>query len=71
MKITLIKLDLWYSIVTHQSALTPISDFFPLSEVATIQQTDGIAYKLKLRSFHKSTYLQVHSADFHSGMNHI
>ena len=70
MKITLIELNLWYSTVTHQSALTPISDFFPSSEVATTQQTDGTAYKLKPRSFHKSTHLRVHSADFHSGMNH-
>jgi len=37
-----------------KSALTPISDFFPLSEVVAIQQTDSTAHKLKLRSFHKS-----------------
>ena len=53
MKITLIELDLWCSTVTHQSALTPISDFFPSSKVATMQQTDSAAYKLKPRSFHK------------------
>jgi len=39
---------------THQSALTPISDFFPSSKVATMQQTDIAAHKLKPRSFHKS-----------------
>ena len=54
----------------HQSALTSISDFFPSSEVVTTQQTDGAAYKLKPRSFHKSTHLQVHSVDFHSSVNH-
>ena len=51
--------------VTHQSALTPILDFFPSSEVVTIWQTDGTAHKLELRSFHKSTHLLVHSVDFH------
>ena len=53
----------------HQSALTPISDFFPLSKVATMWQTDGVAHKLKPRLFHKSAHLQVHSVDFHPGMN--
>ena len=38
----------------HQSVLTPISDFFPSSEVVTTQQTNGTAHKLKPRSFHKS-----------------
>jgi len=57
MKITLIELDLWYSMATYQSALTLISDFFPLSKVATMQQTDGAAHKLKLRSFHKFAHL--------------
>ena len=52
-----------------KSALTFISDFFLSSEVATIQQTDSIAHKLKPRSFHKSAYLYVHSVDFHSGVN--
>jgi len=56
MKITLIELDLWYSTAIYQSALTPISDFFPPSEVAATWQTDGAAHKLKLRSFHKSTH---------------
>ena len=42
--------------VIHQSALTFILDFFPSSEVVTMRQTDGAAYKLKLRSFHKSTH---------------
>jgi len=32
-------------------------------------QTDGAAHKLKLRSFHKSTHLQVYSVDFHPGVN--
>ena len=32
-------------------------------------QTDGAAHKLKPRSFHKSTHLRVHSADFHSSVN--
>jgi len=56
MKITLIELNLQCSMVTHQSALTFISDFFPLSEVATMRQTDGAAHKLKPRSFHKSAH---------------
>ena len=47
MKIILIELDLWYSTATHQSTLTPILDFFPLSEVAITRQTDGAAHKLK------------------------
>ena len=45
------------------------SDFSPSSEVATTWQTDGAAHKLKPRSFHKSAYLQIHSADFHPGVN--
>ena len=45
------------------------SDFSPSSEVATMQQIDSIAHKLKPRSFHKSAYLWVHSADFHPGVN--
>jgi len=57
MKITLIELDIQYSMMTYQSALTPILDFFLLSEVVTMQQTDNIAHKLKLRLFYKSTYL--------------
>jgi len=64
MKITLIELNLWYSTVTYQSALTSISDFFLLSEVVTIQQTDNTVYKLKPRLFYKSTYLQVYLVDF-------
>ena len=66
MKITLIKLDLQCSKATHQPVLTSISDFFLLSKVATTQQTDSIAYKLKPRLFYKSAHLQVHLADFHS-----
>jgi len=31
----------------------------------TTWQTDGVAYKLKPRSFHKSTHLQAHLMDFH------
>ena len=54
---------------SHHSALTPILDFSPSSEVATMWQTDSTAYKLKPRSFHKSTHFRVHSADFHPGMN--
>ena len=57
MKITLIELDLQYSMATHQSALTPISDFFLSSEVVTTWQTDGAVHKLKSRLFHKSAYL--------------
>ena len=53
MKITLIELYLQCSMTTHQSVLTSISDFFLLSEVATIQQIDGTAHKLKPRLFHK------------------
>ena len=70
MKITFIELNLWCSMATHQSALTPILDFFLSSEVVTMQQTDGIAHKLKPRSFYKSTYLQVHFADFYPSVNH-
>ena len=55
---------------THQSALTPISDFFPSSEVVTMQQTDGAVHKLKPRLFYKFAHLRVHSADFHPGVNH-
>ena len=55
---------------THQSVLTSTQTFSPLSKVATTQQTDGTAHKLKLRSFHKSTHLWVHSADFHPSINH-
>jgi len=57
MKITLIELDLWCSMVTHQSALTSISDFFLSSKVVTTWQIDGTAYKLKPRPFHKSAHL--------------
>jgi len=57
MKITLIELDLWCSMVTYQSALTLISDFFLPSEVATTWQIDSAAHKLKLRSFHKFAHL--------------
>jgi len=57
MKITLIELDLQYLMAIHQSALTPISDFFLSSEVVIMQQINGIAYKLKPRSFHKSAHL--------------
>ena len=56
--------------MTHQSVLTSTRTFSHLSEVATMWQTDSAAHKLKPRSFHKSTYLQVHSADFHPGVNH-
>ena len=69
MKITLIELNLWYSMTTHQSALTPISDFFPSSEVVIMQQTDSAMHKLKPRSFYKSTHLQVYSVDFYPGVN--
>jgi len=55
--------------MTHQSVLPPTWTFSPSSEVATMWQTDGTAYKLKPRSFHKSAHLQVHSADFHPGVN--
>jgi len=44
--------------VTHQSALTSISDFFLSSEVATMWQTDSTAHKLKPRLFHKFAHLQ-------------
>jgi len=70
MKITLIELDLQFSMATYQLALTPILDFFPLSEVVTMWQTDGAAHKLKPRLFHKSAYLQVHSVDFHPSVNY-
>ena len=57
MKITLTELDLQYSMATHQSALTPILDFFFPPEVVTTQQTDSTAYMLKPRSFYKSAHL--------------
>ena len=44
---------------THHSALTPISDFSPSSKVVTTWQTDSVVHKLKPRSFHRSTHLQV------------
>jgi len=56
--------------VIHHSALTPILDFPPSSEVATMWQTDSTAHKLKPRSFHKSTHLRVYSMDFYPGVNH-
>ena len=65
MKIILIELNLQCSTVIHQSALTPILDFFLLSEVATIQQTDSAAHKLKPRLFYKSAHLQVFLTDFY------
>jgi len=55
---------------TYQLVLTSTQTFFPSSEVATMQQTDGVAHKLKPRSFYKSAQLQVYSVDFHSGVNH-
>ena len=54
MKITLIELDPWCSMAIHQSVLTPISNFFLSSEIVTMWQTDGIAYKLKPRLFYKA-----------------
>ena len=51
--------------MTYHSALTPTRTPSPSSEVATMQQTDGAAHKLKPRSFYKSAHLWVHSADFH------
>jgi len=54
MKIILIELNLWFSTATYQSVLTSFPDFFLLSEIATIWQTDSIAHKLKPRLFHKS-----------------
>ena len=55
--------------MTHQSVLTSTQTFSPSSEVVTTWQTDSTAYKLKPRLFHKSTYLRVHSADFHPSVN--
>ena len=55
--------------VTHQSTLTPILDFFPTFQVMITQQTDGTVHKLKPRLFHKSAHLQVHPADFHPSVN--
>jgi len=42
-----------------------ISDFFLPSEIVTTQQIDSTAHKLKPRSFHKFTHLQVYLVDFH------
>jgi len=55
---------------TYQLTLTSILDSFLLSEVVTTQQTDGTVYKLKPRSFYKSTYLWVHFVDFYPGVNY-
>ena len=55
--------------VTHQSVLTSTQTFSPSSEVATTQQTDSTAHKLKPRLFHKSAHLWVHSTDFHPSVN--
>ena len=57
MKIILIKLDPQYSMATYPSVLTLISDFFLLSEVATMWQIDSVAHKLKPRLFYKSAHL--------------
>ena len=54
---------------THQSALISSLDFSLSSEVVTMWQTDGVAHKLKPRSFHKSAYFWVHSIDFHPSVN--
>ena len=51
---------------THQSVLTLT---WTSSKVVTTWQTNSVAYKLKPRSFYKSTHLRVHSADFHPGVN--
>ena len=64
-KITLIKLDLQYLTATYQSVLTPVLNFFLLSEVATMWQIDSVAHKLKPRSFYKSAHLQVYLVDFY------
>ena len=58
------------STATHQSVLISTRTLSPLSKVTTMWQIDGIAHKLKPRSFHKFTHLWVHSTDFHSSMNH-
>ena len=50
---------------TYQLVLTPILNFFLLSEVVITWQTDGVAHKLKPRLFYKSTHLQANLADFH------
>ena len=55
----------------HQSVLTPISDFFLLSEVTTIWQTNGAIHKLKPRLFNKFAHLQANLADFHPSVNYI
>ena len=70
MKIILIELDLQCSMITYQSALTPILDFSLLSEITTTWQTDSVAHKLKPRSFHKSAQLRVHLVDFYSSVNY-
>ena len=57
MKIIFIELNLWYSTVTYQLVLTPISDFIHSSKVTTIWQTNGTVHRLKPRLFHKFTLL--------------
>ena len=54
---------------TYQLVLTSTWTSSSLSEVATTRQTDSAAYKLKPRSFHKSTHLWVHLVDFHPSVN--
>ena len=53
----------------HQSVLTPTWTSSPSSEVVTTRQTNGAAYKLKPRLFHKSAHLRVHSVNFHPSVN--
>ena len=65
MKTTLIELNLYYLMATHQSVLTLISNFFLPSKITTMQQTNSITHKLKLRSFYKSTHLQAYLTDFY------
>ena len=58
MKITFIELNLQCSMMIHQSVLISILDFLLSSEVATMQQSDSVAYKLKPRLFISEPTLQ-------------
>ena len=50
---------------------TPISTYSHLRLLSIIWSCDHTAYKLKPRSFYKSTHLWVYFADFHPGVNSV
>ena len=62
-----VQLVLWKSV--HRLWRYKLNEVCDTSEVVTMWQTDGVAYKLKPRLFHKSAHLWAYSADFYSGVN--